>query len=134
MTPRPRPTDKRPLSPTSAAATRQTGVEPDASVVVVSWNTRDLLERCLSSIAPGRQDIDLEVIVVDNGSSDESPHMVRDRFPEFRLIENLTNLGFSRANNQAMRSASGRYFILLNSEIQINTCGVYRHSACAKIP
>lgn len=90
------------------------------SVIVVNWNTRDLLERCLQSAydaaAPG---LDLEVVVVDNASQDGSAQMVSERFPEASLIARPTNLGFARANNLAMRRATGSYFLLLNPDAEL---------------
>jgi GT2 family glycosyltransferase len=83
----------------------------DVSVVVVSYNTREHLERCLASIA-GRH----EVIVVDNGSTDGSRELVRARFPAVRLLEPGENRGFGAANNAGMEVASGRYFLLQNAD------------------
>lgn len=88
----------------------------DVSVIVVNWNTRKLLEQCLGSVYETAGSLAVEVIVVDNGSSDGSVEMVRERFPQARLIANPENLGFARANNQAMKIARGRYFLLLNSD------------------
>lgn len=88
----------------------------DVSVIVVSWNTRELLEQCLRSIYGTAGGLTTEVIVVDNGSTDGSVGMVRERFPQARLIVNRENVGFARANDQAMAMARGRYFLLLNSD------------------
>lgn len=88
----------------------------DLSVVIVNWNTRELLSDCLRSVYETAEGIRFEVFVVDNASTDGSAAMVRDRFPLVRLIENLENVGFARANNQAMRQANGRYALLLNSD------------------
>src|ERR671923_112826 len=84
----------------------------DVSVVVVSYNARDQLERCLTAVAGGAA----EVIVVDNASTDGSAELVRKRFPAVRLIELPENRGFGAGNNEGMRAASGRYFLLLNSD------------------
>lgn len=81
------------------------------SVVVVSYNTREKLRRCLSCIEPEH-----EVIVVDNASSDGSADMVRADFPHVRLIENRQNVGFGAANNQGMAVASGELVLFLNSD------------------
>jgi len=89
---------------------------PDVSVIVVNWNTRALLERCLASVFETSGDLSLEVIVVDNASTDGSAAMVRERFPEARLIVNPENVGFARANNQGLRVSAGRYQLLLNSD------------------
>jgi N-acetylglucosaminyl-diphospho-decaprenol L-rhamnosyltransferase len=94
-------------------------VKPELSVIVINWNTRDLLTGCLQSLWREIETIespDVEVFVVDNGSTDGSAEMVRERFPRVRLIENAENIGFSRANNQALALCQGRYVILLNSD------------------
>jgi len=106
------------------------------SVVIVNWNTRDLLEQCLQSIRedcgpllaaptqdaarrPARQP-SIEVFVVDNASEDGSVQMVKERFPWVRLIENAENLGFASANNQAIGLVNGRYILLLNSDTVVH--------------
>ncbi len=91
----------------------------DVSIVVVNWNTKALLGNCLKSIYGQAQDVDYEVIVVDNASSDGSAEMVKREFPRVALIENSKNRGFAAANNQAMRIAKGRYILLLNSDTLI---------------
>jgi asparagine synthase (glutamine-hydrolysing) len=88
----------------------------DVSVIIVNWNTRQLLHDCLSSIDEHLAAVDHEVIVVDNDSSDGSPDMVEEEFPHVRLIRNTENVGFGRANNQAMREARGEWLLLLNSD------------------
>ncbi len=94
--------------------------EPDLSIVIVSWNTRDLLDACLASVrdfpAAGLRH---EVIVVDNGSSDASSQLVRERWPEVTLVENAANAGYQRANNQGMAVARGRDLLLLNADAQL---------------
>lgn len=87
---------------------------PDLSVVIVSWNTRDLLEGCLQSVL--QSDPRAEVIVVDNASDDGSPQMVAERFPGVRLIQPGQNTGFSKGNNLGMQAAGGRLILLLNSD------------------
>jgi GT2 family glycosyltransferase len=88
----------------------------DLSIVVVSWNTREILKECLTSIFDGLDGCKAEVFVVDNASSDGSADMVASNFPHVRLIENSDNLGFAKANNQAIKLASGRHVLLLNSD------------------
>jgi GT2 family glycosyltransferase len=89
---------------------------PNLVVVVVSYNVRDLLRRCLSELRPRLAEMEAEVVVVDNASSDGTVEMVRSEFPDARVIANSGNLGFSRANNQAMRATDSRYVLLLNSD------------------
>jgi hypothetical protein len=88
------------------------------SVVVVSWNVKPQLKNCLNSIL-GEKLKDFEVIVVDNASSDGSPQMVERDFPQVKLIKNNQNLGFSKANNQAIKISQGEYILLLNSDTVI---------------
>jgi hypothetical protein len=82
---------------------------PDVTVVVVTWNALPWIEQCLESVSGH------DVIVVDNGSSDGTVELVRDRFPDVRLIEQ-DNRGMGGGNNSGMREATGRYFFLLNSD------------------
>jgi N-acetylglucosaminyl-diphospho-decaprenol L-rhamnosyltransferase len=84
----------------------------DVSVIVVSYNAREHLERCLAEVTAGPH----EVIVVDNASTDGSPELVRSQFPSVRLVELAENRGFGAGNNEGMRVAGGRYFLLLNSD------------------
>jgi N-acetylglucosaminyl-diphospho-decaprenol L-rhamnosyltransferase len=88
----------------------------EISVIIVNWNTRDLLATCIDSIEQTQADLELEIIVVDNASSDGSPKMLREKYPHVHRIENSENIGFARANNQAMRVANGSFFLLWNSD------------------
>jgi len=88
----------------------------DLSVIIVSYNVRYFLEQCLISVRRASEDIDCEVFVVDNNSADGSCSMVLREFPEIILIKNNENRGFSAANNQALKRASGRYILLLNPD------------------
>jgi len=88
----------------------------DVSIIIVNWNTRDLLAQCLQSVYDTISDLDFEVIVVDNGSTDGSAAMVCELFPQVRLIKNQKNTGFVRANNQAIQTSQGHYVLLLNSD------------------
>ena len=74
----------------------------DLSIIIINWNTKDLLQNCLKSVFAAIKKIDFEVLVVDNGSWDGSPEMVRETFPGVKLIQNHRNLGFARANNIAI--------------------------------
>ncbi len=86
------------------------------SVVIVSYNVRFFLEQCLSSVYAALKDISGEVWVVDNASTDGSVEMVKTKFPDTKLIANTNNLGFSRANNLAIKQATGKYILLLNPD------------------
>jgi GT2 family glycosyltransferase len=95
-------------------------------VVVVSWNTRALLRRCLNSVGRFLSHLRHEVLVVDNASRDGSADMVAEEFPQVRLFRNSENLGFGRANNQAMAGAKGEFFLLLNSDAELLDDGMGR--------
>jgi len=88
----------------------------DLSIVIVNWNTRKLLADCLDSVAGTVQGPTYEVIVVDNASTDGSIGMLRDEYPEVRVIANDVNRGFGAANNQAFAVMAGRYALLLNTD------------------
>lgn len=89
---------------------------PEVSVIVLNWNTRDLLAECLNTILQNAQGFELEIIVVDNASTDGSQAMLQRSFPQVRLLANPTNVGFAKANNQGMATSKGRYMLLLNSD------------------
>jgi GT2 family glycosyltransferase len=88
----------------------------EASVIIVSFNTKDILRECLESVERESDGLWVEILVVDNHSSDGSPEMVENEFPRVRVLRSTVNLGFGAANNLAMESAGGRYVILLNSD------------------
>jgi GT2 family glycosyltransferase len=89
---------------------------PDISVVIVSYNTRELLRECLGTVAREAEGTSHEIIVVDNASSDGSPDMVLNDFRQVNLIRSNINLGFAGANNRGFAQAHGRYVVLLNSD------------------
>lgn len=91
----------------------------DLSVIIVNWNTCELLAQCLHSLYSTIQNLDIEIFVVDNASVDGSVEMVRKSFAKVLLIENAENVGFVRANNQAMDLCNGRYVLLLNSDTRV---------------
>ncbi len=88
----------------------------DLSIIIVNYNVRELLEEALRSVCRASRDLDVEIFVVDNNSADGSVEMVQSEFPQVQLIANVENVGFSRANNQAIRQARGRYLLLLNPD------------------
>jgi GT2 family glycosyltransferase len=88
----------------------------DISIIIVTWNTKDLLQKCLDSIYKTIHDITFEIIVIDNASEDDTLVMLKGKFPHITLIKNSRNLGFGAANNQGLRIMRGRYALLLNSD------------------
>ncbi|MFA7383643.1 MAG: glycosyltransferase family 2 protein [Desulfurivibrionaceae bacterium] len=88
----------------------------DLSIVIVSWNTRELLLDCLASVYATVTGLRFEVFLVDNASSDGSVAAVRAEYPQVTVIQNEKNLGFAAANNKALRSMQGKYALLLNTD------------------
>lgn len=110
----------------------------DLSIIIISYNTRDLLKKCLESVVDGLQTTDyglrgknhrrqktvdsrpnIEIVVVDNASRDGSAEMVKKEFPKVRLVENKNNLGFAKAVNQALRVTTGKSILLLNPDSEV---------------
>lgn len=95
----------------------------DVSIVIVNYNTKRLTCDCIQSIIDSKMSFSYEIFVVDNASSDGSVEEFKRVFPHISVIANIENVGFSKANNQAIRVSSGRYVLLLNSDtiVQQNT-------------
>jgi len=91
----------------------------DISVVVLSWNDKQYLAACLQSLLDSKTARTMEVIVVDNASTDGSPEMVEALFPGVKIIRNAENLGFPKGNNVGVRASRGKYVYLLNSDIKV---------------
>lgn len=88
----------------------------DLSIIIISFNTKDLLKTCIKSIYETTKNLNYEIIVVDNASSDGSPEAIEKAFNGVTVIKNNENLGFAKANNQAIKVARGKYLLLLNSD------------------
>jgi N-acetylglucosaminyl-diphospho-decaprenol L-rhamnosyltransferase len=101
---------------TDGLSAGQADHRPDVSVIVVNYNTAHLLSRMLSALEGGRGALTLQVIVVDNASTDGSVALLRSEHPFVELIENSSNVGFGRANNQALARVRGRHVLLLNTD------------------
>ena len=86
------------------------------SVVILNYNVRHFLEQCLFSVQRAIDNLEAEIIVIDNNSQDDSAQMVAQRFPEVKWLQNTDNVGFSKANNQAVKVASGEYVCILNPD------------------
>lgn len=92
---------------------------PDLSIIIVNWNGARVLENCLESIDRNRAGLKLEIILVDNNSSDESLLLVKEKYPWVRLLKNCSNLGFARATNKGLRLATSPYLLLLNNDTEV---------------
>lgn len=93
------------------------------SIVIVNYNVRNLLKKCLESVFKYEKDIEFEVIVADNNSKDHSQKMLKRDFPQVKLIENKRNLGFSKGCNQGIKESQGRYILLLNPDTELTPGG-----------
>ncbi len=93
----------------------------DLAIIIVSYNTKDLLDQCINSIYKHTRDIDFEIIIVDNNSSDGTKEMINKKYPNIYLIENKENIGYGNANNQGMKKADAKYLCLLNSDTYIHS-------------
>lgn len=91
----------------------------DVSIIIVNYNTKNLTRNCLKSIYEHTKDLEFEVVVSDNGSTDGSIEMIKSEFPQVILIENNANLGFGAANNRGLKIAKGKYIFYLNSDTVI---------------
>jgi len=98
----------------------------DFSIIIVNYNTKNLLNQCLNSILSNPGTAAVEIIVVDNKSEDDSVSFIREFYPSVILIENNKNLGFGKACNQGIKISKGKYIILLNSD-----CEVFEHTLAA---
>lgn len=98
----------------------------DLSIIIPSFNTKDLLDRCLSSIYSGLKDSSLtfEIIVLDNASTDGSQPLLKEKYPRVIKIFNKDNIGYGKANNIGIRKAKGKYVLLLNSDIKVQNGAV----------
>lgn len=108
----------------------------DLSIIIINYNTSYLLRKCLDSIINNNQELitqnNIEIIVVDNGSTDESKEIIKKDYPQVKLLTNKTNLGFGKANNQGINNASGNYILLLNTDTFVKPEAVERILTYAK--
>jgi GT2 family glycosyltransferase len=111
---------KNSYSPTVAEPVTDKTSTPDLSVVLVGWNNRSYLEPCLRSLYQCGLRRSFEVVVVDNGSTDGSQQMLKEQFPDVLIVQNHSNVGLSRATNQGIQQAAGRYVLLLNNDTLVN--------------
>src|SRR5689334_13755722 len=96
------------------------------SIVIINWNDGRYIVDCIQSIYAETKSVDFEVIVTDNGSTDGSLAQIRSRFPDVRILENGTNLGFGPGNNAGFRIATGQYVLILNPDTIIRDGAIDR--------
>jgi GT2 family glycosyltransferase len=108
------------LTRTAAQPVQANQVVPDLSIVLVCWNDKKFLEPCLNSLYQGGVRSRFDVIVVDNGSTDGSQALLREKFPEVKIIQNDHNVGLGKASNQGIQATQGRYILLLNNDTLVN--------------
>ena len=99
---------------------------PTVSVIIVNWNTRELLRACLDSLPWDSERMRIEVIVVDNASEDGSATMVAEQFPQARVLRNRENVGVVRATHQGLRAATGEFLFMLNSDTEVRPGAIER--------
>jgi len=93
---------------------------PDLSIVLVGWNNKAYLDPCLVSLYESGLNCSFDVIVVDNGSTDGSQDMLREKYPQVAIIQNESNVGLGKASNQGIEATKGRYILLLNNDTIVN--------------
>lgn len=96
----------------------------DLAIIIVNINNKKILEDCINSVYQSTHNLDFEVIVVDNGSTDGTQAMLQAKFPDIKLIDNHENLGFSKANNQGISSSEARYYLLLNNDTVVKNLAI----------
>lgn len=108
------------LSSQLSLNSQQIQMEPNLSIVIVCMNNKKYLEPCLRSLYDAGLSHRFEVVVTDNGSTDGTQAMLREKFPAVQLIQNDRNVGLSRASNQGIQATRGRYVLLLNDDTLVN--------------
>lgn len=96
----------------------------DLSIIIVNWNSKDFLKKCIATILNNTQSIEFEIIVIDNASFDGCCEMLSQYYPKVRFIQSDINLGFAKANNEAFKISIGRNLLFLNPDTEIEGCGI----------
>jgi GT2 family glycosyltransferase len=107
---------------TSAGERRELLLESenmDLSIIIITWNSQEFIQNCLDSIFLSQRNFESEVIMVDNGSSDQTTKIIETLYPQVNLIQNKKNLGYAKANNQGIEESQGKYVLLLNPDTQV---------------
>jgi len=94
-------------------------MKPNISIIILSWNTKEYLQKCLTSLGHRLNSNDYEIIVIDNASEDGSAEMVHEHFPSVKVIVNSTNTGYAAGNNLGIRMAQANHILLMNSDIEV---------------
>jgi GT2 family glycosyltransferase len=107
----------------------------DLSVIIVNWNSKDYLRKCLASIVAETRGLTYEIIVIDSASYDGSEEMVHKEFPQVKFIQSQENLGFSKSNNRAYEASSGEYLLFLNPDTEVVGPAIQTlHSVIERLP
>src|SRR6185295_8305676 len=91
----------------------------DLSIIIINWNSAEYVRKCLHSLAENTHGIDLETIVIDNGSFDSCEKIILNEFPKVRFFQSEDNLGFAKANNFGLEKSTGEYLLFLNPDTEI---------------
>ena len=112
-------------------------MEPQVSIIILNWNGKDLLRRCLRSLTSLTNYKNYKIVLVDNGSTDGSKEFIKSKYPKVKLIELPKNYGFARACNEGIYASSAPYIALLNNDIEVDEnwlselyLGMERHPEC----
>ena len=111
--------DSRTQRPHRSVFLHQPVSSVDLSIIIVNWNSKDYLRRCIASILAETQDVNFEILVIDSASFDACDAMLREVYPEVRFIQSDKNLGFSKANNVAFRASKGEAVLFLNPDTEL---------------
>ncbi len=120
------------ISPNGRRGTVAAPKPPEVSIAIIAWNSRELLESCLKSIYAGANQAEIEVIVVDNGSTDGTGEMLQRQFPQARRLTNAKNQGVAPARNQAIKAAAGDFVLLLDADARLSSGAIDELAAFAK--
>ena len=103
----------------------QSSEKMDLTVIIVNWNTGQLLSECVQSLKSEIKDINSQIIIIDNKSSDESVRQAKQSFPELIYIDNSVNGGFAKANNQGLQIAKGQFILFLNPDTRVQPNSIH---------
>lgn len=107
----------------------------DLSIIIVNWNSKEYVRKCLDSIRAGTRNLDYEIIVIDSGSFDGCAEMIREEYPQVRFFQSQENLGFAKSNNLAFQTAAGEFVLFLNPDTEIVGPAInVLHSALKSLP